>query len=164
MIDILVVFENTDYLRTRINCTLEEAKEYYKGNYFTSTNEQQVKAVNVFLYDEWKEKVLNNCMKNNNTVLNFNDDQQTLYFKTPYNDYVTVTYQDVNNHIEAPTGWTFGDLYGYGWENPLYDTKEEAIKAAKEKFKSSDGRFVEVGWSILLNNQLNVVKCERINF
>ena len=33
--NILVCFDDNDYFITKINCTLEEAKEYYIGNDFS---------------------------------------------------------------------------------------------------------------------------------
>ncbi|MFJ3388790.1 hypothetical protein [Lysinibacillus sp. NPDC086135] len=163
-IKIIVNFTNNDFLTTSINCTLKEAKECYIGQSFTDSNENTRQGVNVYLYDEWKESVLQYCMDNNNTVLNFDDYRQLMTFKTHQNEMITVTYDEVNNSMSAIKGWTFGDLMGNGWGNPLYDTKEKAINMAKQFFKSSEGRFIEVGYLININNQLNVVKTENIIF
>ena len=163
-IKIIVNFTDNDFLTTSINCTLKEAKEYYVGHSFTDNNENTRQVVNVYLYDEWKESVLQYCMDNNNTVLNFDDYRQLMTFKNSQNNMITVTYDEVNNSMNAIKGWTFGDLMGNGWENPLYETKEKAINMAKQFFKSSEWRFIEVGYLININNQLNVVKTENIVF
>lgn len=112
MIEILVVFENANFMNTRINCTLEEAKQYYLNNYFTfgtsEENEYQVKAVNVCLYDEWKYKVLNFCMNNNNAVLRFDDEKQEISFITvdyPINGIMTSSYDSINNTMKGIYSW-----------------------------------------------------------
>ena len=66
--------------------------------------------------------------------------------------------------MNAIKGWTFGDLMGKGWESPIYETKEKAVSMAKQFFKSSEGRFIEVGYLININNQLNVIKTEKLVF
>ena len=100
MINILVSFDNSDFTQTRINATLEEAKQYYIGNYFTfgtcEENEHKVKAVNVVLFDEWKLKVLKFCMENNNTVLKFDDEKQEFTFITNRNEITVVLYDQLN--------------------------------------------------------------------
>ena len=35
MLELKIIFENGDYLYTKFNATLEEAKEYYIGNYLS---------------------------------------------------------------------------------------------------------------------------------
>ncbi|RKJ71485.1 hypothetical protein D7X33_22260 [Butyricicoccus sp. 1XD8-22] len=112
MIEILVTFDNADFLRTRINCTLEEAKEYYINNYFTfgtsEENEYKAKVVNVFLYDEWKENVLDFCMKNKNAVLSFDDDKEELIFNTvdyPSNRIVNLSYETIHNTMLGVHSW-----------------------------------------------------------
>lgn len=164
MINILVSFDNADFINTQFNGTLEDAKQYYNGNYFTISDETKVQAVAVHGFSEWKIKVLNFCMENNNKVLKFDDEMKVLYFMCSRNHKHICTYDDVNKNIEAPTGWTFGNLYGNGWVNPIFETKENAIEEAKKHFKSSIDRFIEVGWCIYKNNQLNVINCERIEF
>lgn len=164
MTKIIVNFTDNNFLTTSINCTLKEAKEYYVGRSFTDSNENTRQGVNVYLYDEWKESVLKYCMDNNNTVLNFDDFRKLMTFKNHQNDMVTIDYEKVNHSMNAIKGWTFGDLMGKGWENPIYETKEKAVSMAKQFFKSSEGRFIEVGYLININNQLNVIKTEKLVF
>lgn len=163
-IEILVNFSDNDYIITQINGTLSEAKEYYVGNQFMSDNEQARTGINMWIYEEWKCDVLQSCLENSNTALNFDDENELFTFKTPQNDLVTVTYEQVKHSMTAVQGWTFGDYYSTGWNMPTYETKEEAIQATKDYFKTSDGRFVEVGWLVNVNNQINVVKCEKLDF
>lgn len=103
MIDILVTFNNAEFLRTKMNCTFEEAYQYYTGNSFTfgssEENEQQITGVNVTLYDQWKHQVLKYSLENNNTVLNFDDDNEEVFFRTMENDYEIVPYSQIENNM-----------------------------------------------------------------
>lgn len=165
----LVVYTDADFVVTGMNASFEEAKQYYVGNYFTfgtcAENEHKKQCVAIFQYDEWKHKVLKYCLENNIVVLKFDDEMKAMYFKNVnYTENHMCTYEDIKETMDAPRGYTFGDLYGNGWDKPIYETKEKAVQAAKDYFKTSSGQFVEIGWCILKNNQLNVINTERLEF
>ena len=165
----IIMYHDADYEITRMNATFEEAEAYYKGNFFTfgttKENEYKKQCVAVFNYDEWKHEVIDFCSYNNNTVLKFDDNSKVLYFQDSKRKEIhACTYKDVNETMKAPKGWTFTDLYTSCYDKPIYKTKQEAIEEAKKFYKSSDNRFIEIGWCILKNNQLNVINCERLHF
>ncbi|MCM3387298.1 hypothetical protein M3649_04015 [Ureibacillus chungkukjangi] len=103
MIDILVTYDNGDFMRTQMNCTLLEAGEYYINQSFTfgtsEENEYQVIAINIYPYDEWKHGVLEYFSANGIVVLNLDDDREQLNYKTKQNQYSTLTYEQVNKRI-----------------------------------------------------------------
>ena len=163
-IEILVNFTNNDYIITGFNGSIEEAKMYYMSNDFTDANEKPITVVGVWEYEEFKADVLQHCLEGSYTALKFDDEQQLFSFKTPQNDFITLSYEKTKHVLNRVEGWTFGEYYSDGWSNPIFETKEKAIEEAKKKYKSSNSRFVEVGWLVNINNQLNVINTEKLVF
>ena len=150
----LIVYENANFTTTDMNATLQEVKEYYVGNYFTfgtcEENEEQLKAVAVFEYDTFKEKVLNYNMNNNNITLNFDDEKQEITFKTQYNDMVKVTYEHIEMSMYKFEKSTYSEYVNvmakvshemdHVFENELYlhGAYQDSIMAYSKDFREQE--------------------------
>ena len=96
---VIVGYENSNFTVTKINSTLEEAKRYYIGNIF-NINEKLVTAVTCELWNEWKNRVYEYCIRNFITILKFDDENEIFYFKASYNDYLNVSYNLLNKTMD----------------------------------------------------------------